>query len=263
VSMLTLYSVSCVVLVGIGIVLFVEGFPLIADKAHKKVSAFRDYYFDGIPMWIQVKMETLDAFTANNPIDVEMSTTPINLDEVRVMQLSFEGAKQYFPTKPMDSPTMPPIGSPQEVWDQYKREVEEYWDTFEKYMKDSFEKAGLNMLFLRSDKDISDFNLPENSSLPKFSTFSGTLQNLTYSTGGKFDIGITVTKANGEVIGYGMSDLSYVLKEAIEVSPPETLLEIQNRNIMSGLGWIGLGLPFLIAGLTGLLEILKHYTFTS
>jgi hypothetical protein len=180
-----------------------------------------------------------------------------------VIQLSFEGADKYFPnTKSTSPPAMPSSGSPQEVWDQYEKAMREYWDNYRKSMEEQINAAFANVLFLNSDRNIEDFNFPDNVSIPKYSTFSGSLQNLTFSTGGRFDIGVTVTKRDGGVIGYGMSDTTYVLKEAIEVSPPETQLQIENNSIMSGLAWIGLSLPFLLAGLTGLLEIIKHYAFS-
>ena len=184
------------------------------------------------------------------------------------MQLQFEGADKYFPNnKPEPFPSLPPYGSTKEEYDQYNEAVEAYWENHRKTIDETFEQVSANIMHLQSDRNISDFELPEgfpyptNYSIPKYSTFSGSLENLTYSTGGKFDIGITVNKADGGVIGYGMSDLSYVLTDVIEVSPPETLLQIKNNNIMSGLAWIGIGLPFLIAGLTGILEIFKHYAF--
>lgn len=267
-SMLTVYSVLSGVLIIVGAVLFVEGIPYVTNNVHKKVSATRSHYFDKIPSWIYVRMETEDAFTANNPININITTTIINLDKIRGLQLSFEGADKYFPfNKPEPYPSMPPFGSTKEEYDQYRKAVDEYWENHEKSLNETFEQLSANILHLQSDRDISDFELPEgfplpaNYSIPKYSTFSGSLQKLMYSTGGKFDIGITVYKADGGVIGYGMSDLSYVLKDVIEISPPETLLQIKNNNIMSGLAWIGIGLPFLIAGLTGFLEIFKHYAF--
>lgn len=267
-SMLTIYSVLCGALILVGAVLFAEGIPYITNSMHKRISAVNSYYFDKIPSWIYVRMETEDAFTANNPINVNVTTTIINLEKIRGLQLSFEGADKYFPNnKPEPYPSFPPFGSTEEEYNQYRKAVDEYWQNHEKSLNETFEQLTANILHLQSDKDMSDFELPENLplpanySIPKYSTFSGSLRDLTYSTGGTFDIGITINKADGGVIGYGMSDLSYVLKEVIEISPPETLLQIKNNNIMSGLAWIGISLPFLIAGLTGLLEIFKHYAF--
>jgi len=243
------------------------GLPYVTNNIHKKISVIRNYYFDRIPVWIHIKMETEDAFVANNPINISVKTTPINLDEIKGLQLEFEGVDKYFPDELEPPPSPPPLGSTKEEYEQYWKAMEEYWRNFEKYMNKTSEQSGANILHLQSDRKVSDFEflkdfpIPENYSIPKYSTFSGSLQYLTYSAGGKFDIGITIFKADGSVIGYGMSDLSYVLKDAIEISPPEVQLQIKNSNIMTGLGWIGIGLPFLIAGLTGFLEIIKYFVF--
>jgi len=267
ISLLAAYSLLCGIFISIGLMFCVIGLPYIMNKVHKNISVIRDFYFDKIPAWIHIKLETKDAFVANNPINVSVKTTPINLDEIRELQLEFEGADKYFPSELEPPPSPPPVGSTKEEYEQYWKEMEEYWRNFEKYLNKTFEQISANILHLQSDKKISDFELPKdfpiskNYSIPKYSTFSGSLQNLTYSSGGKFDIGITIIKADGSVIGYGVGDLSYVLKDAIEISPPEVSLQIKNSNIMTGLAWIGVGLPFLVAGLTGLLDIIKHFTF--
>jgi len=70
-------------------------------------------------------------------------------------------------------------------------------------------------------------------------------------------MGITLIKADGGVIGYEMGDREYAIKEAINVSPPETLIQLRNANIMRGLGFIAIGLPLLMAGLDFLRELIK------
>ena len=93
-------------------------------------------------------------------------------------------------------------------------------------------------------------------------TFSGSIKNLTYNSGGDFDVGITVTHKDGTVIGYGISDMRYVIKQAIHISPPEVLIQIKAGNQRIGLAWTAIGLPFLIAGLTGLINLLiSHFKF--
>ena len=267
--MMRLYAIICGVIFIIGVASIVEGFPYLTNKidVQNKISSIRIFLFEKIPVWVYVKMETNNAFTANNPIDVEMTTPSIDLEKIRSIQVTFVGAEKYFPNfNPAGPPEMPDFGSPQEIWDEYHRATTEYWENYERMFEELHDQTRANILFLYSDKDYdADFNLPQGverpENFPKYSTFSGSLQNLTYNLGGKFDIGITITKRDGGVIGYGMSDLSYRIQDAIEVSPPETLIQIKNNNIMTGLGWIGIGLPFLIAALTGWLEILKHFAF--
>ncbi len=230
--------------------LFKKGLPYINNDVHNEISVVRSYSFDKIPIWVHIKMETSDALVANNPINITVTTTPINLDEIRQIQFLFEGAGKYFPNdKSSEPPPRPSYDSSQEAWDEYHEETK-------KYILKSVENIFTNIMFLKSDKNIEDFNIPENYNIPKYSTFSGSLQNLTYTSGGEFDIGITITKGDGEIIGYGTGDTSYMLKEAIDISPPETLLQIENNNIMKGLGWVGISLPFLIAGLNGILNII-------
>jgi len=58
-----------------------------------------------------------------------------------------------------------------------------------------------------------------------------------------------------------MSDLSYVIKDAINVSPTEVKLQVENNNIMVGLSWLGASLVFFALFGAGLLEIIKRFTF--
>ena len=153
---------------------------------------------------------------------------------------------------------------------RYTAAMTKYSDAYKKYYDEEMKASFSNIMFLKSDRDFNEmvqqqqeFNnfAQENVTFPKFSTFSGLLQNVTYPAGGKFDVGLTIVKRDGGVIGYGMSDLSYVLKEAMEVSPPEVLLQIKNNNSITGLSYIGIGVAPLIAGLVGISEILKHFAF--
>jgi len=269
------YIAACIVLFAIASYFLNIGIPHLTNNApRQQVSAIESIYFNKptLNTWFYVKLETLDAFTANNPINVTVTTTSLDMDEIHSIQLTFEGADKYFPnSKPSPAPTMPPWNSTQEVWNQYYNATEEYWNNWQKSMEDERKAITANVLWLTSDKNDSDFpdysKFPfnesgiENFSFPRYSTFSGSLENLNYSTGGTFDIGVTPSTNSSGVIGYGMSDTSFVLKDAIEVSPPETTLQIKSNNIMSGLGWIGIGFPFLLAGLAGMMEIIKHYAF--
>ena len=268
-SKITIYAIICGLFFIIGVASVVEGFPYLTNSisVQDNISSIRSFLFEKIPVWIYLKMETKNAFTANNPIDVEMITIPINLEEIKSIQVNFIGAEKYFPDDDLGRfPEMPEFVSPNEFGDEYYVAIEKYTDQRKQMYEGTYNQASAHVLHLYSDKDYdTDFNFsggierPEN--FPKYSSLSGSLHNLRYNLGGTFDIGITITKRDGEVIGYEMSNISYILQDAIEVSPPEALIQIKNNNIMTGLGWIGIGLPFLIVALTGWLEILKHFAF--
>lgn len=200
--------------------------------------------------------EELDKKCYNaNPINVSITTTPIDINEVTGIQLEFVGAAKYFPT-PLTS--SPPRNASQQDREQYQRSMDEYDNNLR-------QNIGANIMHLTNDTTRDtywDSQFPELSSLPNPSRFSGTIQNITYSNGGEFDIGITVSTPNG-TFGYGVGDTSYVFKNAVTVSPPEALLQIQNNNVITGIGWIGIGLPFILAGLIGLLEIVKKWALES
>jgi hypothetical protein len=268
------YVIACVVLFGFSSYFLNLGIPYLTNNVEReKITAIQEIYFDKpqLNTWFYVKLETLDAFMANNPINVSVTTGSLDMDEIHSIQLSFEGANKYFPNnKPVVAPTMPPWGASVQEWNQYDNATDQYWKNYEKSMEDERAANTANILWLISDKNDSDFpdysSFPFNESsnefsFPRFSTFSGTLFNLNYSTGGTFDIGITPSTNSSGVIGYGMSDISWVLQNAIAISPPEINLQVKTNNIMSGLGWIGIGLPFLFAGLAGIMEIIKHYAF--
>jgi hypothetical protein len=247
------------------------------NNVHEKISTIKNIYYAKIPAWFHIKMKTNDAFTANNPIDIQINTTLIDLDQIRTIQVTLEGAEKDFSDNEPTRPETPPFGSSQEIYDQYLEAMNKYFEAYQKYREEEMNARFANILFLNSDKDydelvqreqeINSFRQSvnnasrENITLPKFSTFSGSLQNVTYSAGGEFDVGLTITKRDGGVLGYGMSDLSYVLKEAIDISPPEINLQIKNNNVITGLGVIAVGLVPLVVGLGGLLEILRHLAF--
>ena len=111
------------------------------------------------------------------------------------------------------------------------------------------EEIGANILILHNDTNRN------------WTSFSGSIKDVVYSSGGTFDIGITLIKSNGEVVGYEMGDRNFAIKNAIEISPPEVLIQLENTNVMRGLSYIGISIPFFIAGINALMEILKRYIF--
>jgi len=188
-------------------------------------------------------METDDALVANNPIDISVTTTMIDRSKIRGIQLTFEGAEKYFPNHTKLSPPSPPSSS--KNLEEYFKELEEYYDELERELDRMREEIGANILILRSDTDLN------------WTSFSGSIRNIVYSSGGSFDIGITLIKADGEVIGYEMGDRNFAIKNAIEISPPEVLVQLENTNVMRGLSYIGISIPLLTAGINCLVEALK------
>jgi hypothetical protein len=250
----------------VGAVLFGVGWwHIIYNTPQDKISEINSFEFNVGPAagWYTVEMDSLGAFTANNPINVSVTTTPIDLNQVHSIQLSFEGASKVFPIfTPPAYPTRPPFNATQAEWNQYLKTLNDYWNNYDKALAQFEQASRANLIFLVND---TYFPVPpelqqENVSFPEFSTFSGSLQNLTYSNGGAFNVGITVNTVKG-TFGYGVGDTTYVLPNAMTISPPETMLQIESNNIITGLGWIGLGIPFLLAGLTEVLGIIKRNAF--
>lgn len=239
--MYTFYVIGCVSLIAIGLFLVFYAIPYLSNSVHSKIEANRVYLFknEKLHSYFYVKLETSDAFVANNPIDISIVTPNIDRNKTRGLQITFDGASAYFPnfTK-LNIPSSLTTEELEKAIDELNEEVQR--------MSDSI---GKNIISLQNDTDKD------------WTSFSGNIQNLTFSTGGKFDIGITINNVVGGVTGYEMGDRNCAIKEAIEISPPEVLIQVNNANIMTGLAWIGVSLPFLIAGLTGLMEIIKHYAF--
>jgi hypothetical protein len=175
--------------------------------------------------------------------------------DVRGIQLEFLGASQYFPnhTHPI-LPTLP--NYPNETdWQEYEKAMDDYSNQ----ITQQYQNMDTNIIFLTNDTDIETYDSYLNMTFENYPTFSGSLNNLTYSVGGKYSIGLTVHLKDGEVVGYGLGDTNYVLSDYIEVAPPETLLQIQDNNIMVGLTYVGIGLAPFIAGLLLFIEFLKPF----
>ena len=90
--------------------------------------------------------------------------------------------------------------------------------------------------------------------------YKGELNNVTYYTGGKYDVGITIWN-NSTVMGHGVGDTNYILKDIIEIAPPETLIQYRNNEITLGIAWAAFGITLILFGLTHLLGILEKIIF--
>jgi hypothetical protein len=267
-----IYVILAVSLIAIGMVLIVHGYPYLQNQVHEELPpVVQNVFSNKLNTWFTITSSTMDAYAANNPIDIQIQTGMLDLDEIRQIQLTFIGAQKAVITKEPTLPELPPSNASREEYDQYWEAMEKYHEDSQKYWEEYRTAISSNIFFLNSlesydkllqrEKEINSFT-GQNRTLPKFSRFQGTIQNLTYTTGGTFDIGVTLKKRDGGVVGYGMSDLSYVIDDVISISPPEVLKQIENNNIMTGLGYIGIGVAPLVAGLVGILEIFKHFAFS-
>ena len=252
-----IYFASCVVLILMGVSFFIIGLNcIINDKPQNEIppQIIEFYFFEG-DVWghYTIKMETHGAFIANNPINVTMTTsTPMDIDKIRSIQIEFLGGSKYFPRDYDSSPPSPPSWNASKAdREQYDIAMEEYWKNFKETFDKEWDASQSNLLFLHNDS-------PPTAS--RISTFSGSLENLVYPSGGQFDIGITANTNNG-VVGYGLGDTSYLVEDIITISPPETLLQMQSNSIMTGLGWIGIGIPFFLGGLIEILGYIKRRAF--
>ena len=214
---------ACLFLSGI-VIIYYQALPYIQDKHHIKRASYRVFYAEKIPTYIHLKLETIDAFTAESPINISIQTGIV--DRVNGIQLTFDGASRYFPREYNYS-------DPQFFEKQYE----------------SHQEAFKNIISLQKDT----------TPVTGITHFSGSIENLTYSSGGDFDIGITIINEDGAVIGYEMGNRQYAIEKAIHVSPPEALLTIRNNNLMTGLAWMGVGLALLISGLNGLITMILQY----
>jgi len=229
-------SISCA-LIAIALVLILLSIPYLTNKVRNKIVINRVYFFDKIPAYFFVKIETNDALVAGNPVDITVTTTNIDRTRIRSIQLTFDGANRYFPNFTKLSPP------------ESSEQLEEYFKELEKELDKMREEIGANILILHNDTERI------------WTSFSGTIRNVVYGAGGTFDIGITLTEATGKVIGYEMGDRNFAIKNAVNVSPPEVLFQLENSNVMRGLAYIGTAIPFIIAGLEALMEIFKRYVF--
>jgi hypothetical protein len=209
-------------LVGSGVAITIAySLPLIRNEVHEHRIAYLSFKSDEVGTWFTLKLETEDLFTAFNPINVSVHTGAVDTN-IRTIQLEFQGASSYF--------------------------LGEYNFSDPSFFPEQYEK-------LRKAIESNIFHLQRNS----LTTFAGSKQNLTYTTGGEFDIGITVTYQDGRVIGYGLGNIDFALKKAIRISPPEALVQLRNGNYTLGLAYAAVGLTLVAVGLTAVLDIVIKY----
>jgi len=207
------------VLMGLGTaIILCFALPYLQNRIHERRIAYLSFLSEEVGTWFMFKLETNDIFAAYNPIDVSVHTGACD-SNIKSIQLEFVGASSYFPG---DYNFSDPSFFPEQ---------------YEKLR----EAISSNILILKRNSPT---------------TFAGKIRNLTYKCGGEFDIGITVTYQDGRVVGYGVGNIDFVIKNAVKISPPEVLIQLRNSNLTLGLSWIATGLTLIGVGLSGLINFI-------
>lgn len=279
-SMLAIYGLAVGFLITAGIVLCLLSYPYMTNTKHEPIAV--NLYDVGdlansTLNFIHIRLSTQDALTANNPIAVQVEVSMVDMDKIGGMDVVFEGAEKDF-SKPEPPPEFPPYNSSMTPAQNHEARVK-YMEDVLAYNREKIDTRNANALHLESNKNYTELveqrqkileflsqipHDPAQENVPLgTATFSGSMENLTYATGGKFDIKFSLGKRTSEGVAYNGQDpsYSYVLAEAVEVSPPEVLLQIKNNNLLTGLSYIAIGVAPLVAGFVGILEILKQFAF--
>ena len=258
---------TAIILFCIGIpIIAIWGLPNIIDSMpHDRVSSVSDFSFNQLPTYIPpamlyVKAETNGAMLPNNPINVTATTSILDQNQIQQIQLTLLGALQYFPDHSLlVAPTPPPYNASQQEWEQYQNAESKYYTDTQKAMQEESKAIFASTLFMNNEtyQPIPPF---WNQSIPfsELSIFSGSLQNVQYPVGGTFSIGVSVTYQNGTRVGYATTNQTYILQNALTISPIETKYQIQSNNILIGLGYLAIGFPFLLEGIAEVRDIVKH-----
>jgi hypothetical protein len=196
----------------------------------------------------------------NNTITVSATTSILDSNQIQQIQLTLLGSLQFFPTN-IAMPTSPPYNASQQEQEQYQNALSQYYNTNQKIAQAESTSIFASTLLLNNDtyQVIPPF---WNQSIPygEQSIFSGSLQNVSYPVGGTFNIGVTITYQNGTRVGYATTNQTYLLQNAITISPIDAKYQIQSNNILIGLGYVGFGLPFLLEGIAEARNVIKRTT---
>lgn len=193
----------------IGAIFCLKSIPYFANNTSEKIVDYRVYFSEKIPGYIYLKLESENAFVAGSPINITISTGIVDLT---YLQLTIDGASKYFPD--------------------------------DINIKD----IGFNNSELRDKtKNVIPLN-KHTTSVSKITTFSGKTDNLVFGSGGNFDIGITLQRNNGGIIGYETGMRDYKIDDAIYISPREVLTGFRTNNILIGLAFLAIGISLITFG---------------
>lgn len=232
------FIIISVIMIGIAFIQVLESSPYLKNEKHSEMSCNRTFFSEKLGGYIHIKFETTDLFSANNNITISIYARPLlltNIDgkdienEVKWIQITFEGSGKYFPGD-FERPRSEDYNfSNFSEFDRYEKDWDEYYEEYDNRLKS-------NTIQLTRVK---------NYYTNKTDYFIGKKENLTYGIGGDYDIGFTLNVEKGGVIGWEMGDRSYVIKDAVHISPPEALISLNNNNIMMGISKIGLALAII------------------
>ena len=182
--------ISIILVVGNLFLFFILSLPYLIDKKHETISDIKNEYIEGIG-FLRIKLQTQDAFMANNPINffIEIGPTDLNVEDI---QINFIGAEKYFSG-------------------DYNCNPLNKEDNFSRCLQTQREKMIANNLRLKKD----------------FISFSGN-KSITYNSGGDFPLEIVIGKKEGNNIIYGNS---IITDKIISNAPPETKIQIKIRRI--------------------------------
>jgi len=223
-------------LIALSIWIFIDfALPYLRDEHHTTQEYCPVHYVEKLQSFVHFDFKTNDVFAADNPISVSVYAHTW-VPDVHQITLHFDGADDYFIVNLLQI-------SPNDY--ESSKEFEEAWDN-------EFKRMSAGMLDLYKDTDIDS---------PTYGAFIGQTE-LEYSIGGQFDVGITLRKEDGDVIGYGLGDQEFVITQVILISPSEVLHTLKNNNLLSGLAWLAGALTIFAIGCSFLISLLFRQNVT-
>ncbi len=201
-----------------------EGYSYLSNKEHKTLVP----YIIPLPPYDQsilpndlppayLILESQDGFIADRPVDVKLESMAPPSADVTGYEVNLIGAEEYY------SPNITSTTSPLDWTKEIQR---------------ASASSTANQIIAECEGRTVYL-------CPKF--FGE--KSITYHTSGNFPIQVIVSTKTG-------NPKSYSFNNKISISPPETLLTIESNNLIIGLAWLTVAVPFLITGLSGVLDLL-------
>jgi len=208
-----------VILIALGLLSSWVSFQYICHKRHGVVESMTTFEVPGIGKFSLV-LKTADAFMANNPIDIYISSHP-TFSEVEHVQFTFYGAEST-KTFPRNNDFSQRVTS--------EEEPDEEFDRF-------LEAVLANHILLKKGT----------------TNFSGEITKLVYHSGGDYSIGVMI----GGHPKMTTVPPDFETRPLIHILPVETQLSIRTNQLMTGLAWLAIGITLLLPGITTLLDNLE------
>lgn len=240
-----------IILFGAGAYCIVNSLTYFSNEVHYPVKDIVTFYIDEVG-YFYLKITSVDSFMANNPLNISIVTGAINPSLINQnIQLIFYGAEQYFPINEemMSKKGLYALNASAICADKYKlvkNNTKLIKNCFLSYLddyEDPVSSAWNNYVLLEK----------------KGNSLKGKLTNISYNSGGLFDIGVIITPNNFKVFSL---DPDYLKEDVINIAPPETKIAIKSNNILIGLAWLAVGISLLIPVLIEFLRLLEEINFT-